>query len=73
MKIIKRRYFEDNGIYCKSKIGYFINTGIWADGHLAYSRCTENGEILEDGEYYQLKGTLITDSQRIKCLYMQHV
>lgn len=74
-KIIKRRYFDTNSIFKKSKIGYFINTGVWADGHLAYSRCTEDGEILEEGEYYQLKGKLINldTHQCYKCLYMQHV
>ena len=55
-KILKRKYYETmNDI--KQKIGYFICVGQWADGHLAYSRCDENGEIIEDedGRYFQMR------------------
>lgn len=52
-EIIKRRYTE-SGIYSAQE-GYFINTGIWADGRLAYSRCDKDGNIIEEGEYYQLR------------------
>lgn len=73
MKIIKRRYFEDNGLFTKSKEGLFMNTGLWADGHFAYSRVDENGQIIEEGEYYQLKGSLNINGKIVHCLYMQHV
>ena len=72
-KIIKRRYFENNGLFTKSKEGLFLNTGIWADGHLAYSRVNEKGEIIEEGEYYQVKGSLKINDKYTRCLYMQHV
>lgn len=57
MKIIKRRYFDSNSIFKKSRMGYFINTGVWADGHLAYSRVDEHNNIIEDedGVYVQLR------------------
>ena len=51
-KIIKRRYAIGVTIVVE---GYFINTGIWADGHLAYSRVDDKGNIIEEGDYYQLR------------------
>lgn len=55
-KILKRKYYEtfSDGI---QKIGYFICIGQWADGHLAYSRCDENGTVIEDedGRYLQMR------------------
>ena len=46
---IKRRY--DGGI------GIFKATGQWADGHLAYSRYDEDGNVIEDeeGAYAQVR------------------
>ena len=65
-KIIKRRYYDFN--LKKVDWGYFINTGIFANGHLAYSRVTENGESIdfdEEGAYYQIKW--------FGSLWMEHV
>lgn len=55
-KIITRKYYETmtDG---SGNIGKFIATGIWSDGHLAYSRVDENGNIIdgEEGHYVQLR------------------
>ena len=54
-KPIKRRYYE-NWQTTDFKIGTFIASGQWADGHLAYSRLDENGNTIEDEDcvYVQL-------------------
>lgn len=44
MKEITRNYLQD-GIINTAK---FICEGQWADGHLAYSRLDEHGEIIEE-------------------------
>lgn len=55
-KIITRKYYEtmNDGF---QKTGRFIATGIWADGHLAYSRVDDNDNIIEDeeGRYLQMR------------------
>ena len=55
-KPIKRKYYESMNDL-EVKIGYFIARGQWADGHLAYSRINENGELVDDEEcmYVQLR------------------
>ena len=55
MKILKRNYIDVNDF--EIKVGNFINSGVWADGHLAYSRLDENNEIIpdEEGAYYQTR------------------
>ena len=55
-KTIKRRYYESFSDLT-AKTGNFINTGIWADGHLAYSRVDDNGNIIpeEEGVYLQMR------------------
>lgn len=55
-KPIKRKYYESMNDL-EEKTGYFIARGQWADGHLAYSRIDENGEIVDDEEcmYVQLR------------------
>lgn len=55
-KIITRNYYETMGALTMKR-GRFINTGIWADGHLAYSRIDDNDNIIEDeeGMYVQLR------------------
>ena len=55
-KIINRKYYEHMGALV-TKDGHFICTGIWADGHLAYSRVDDKGNIIEDeeGVYVQLR------------------
>lgn len=70
IKIIKRRYVV-SGVY--SKEGYFVNTGIWADGHLAYSRCDKDGNIIEEGEYLQVRGIVGNGVKYVRCLYMLHI
>lgn len=51
MKVIEREWVVGNGLplhpYPKAK---FINTGIWADGHLAYSRLDDQGNVIEEDE-----------------------
>lgn len=47
MKEIKRTYEIGNERF---EDGLFIATGIWADGHLAYSRLDENHNIIEEDE-----------------------
>lgn len=68
MKTIKRKYYESIGSL-ETKIGYFIATGQWADGHLAYSRLDNDGNIIEDEEglYVQLR------SERDNTLFMLHI
>ena len=58
MKIITRKYYETMGS-TKQKVGKFICIGQWADGHLAYSRVDDNGNVIddEDGRYLQMRGT----------------
>ena len=54
-KIIKRDYYED---YTTNKeSGFFVARGQWADGHLAYSRCDANGNVIDDNDccYVQLR------------------
>lgn len=65
-KIIKRRYYESMNDF-HVKIGFFIARGLWADGHLAYSRLDENGNVIEDeeGVYVQLRGRFGLFMQRI--------
>ena len=57
MKIITRFYYEMGDITKEIKIGKFVNTGIWTDGHLAYSRLDNNGNIIEedDGMFAQVR------------------
>lgn len=52
-KVLVRAYEDEYG---QDHLGFFIATGQWADGHLAYSRI-ENGKIIEEDEgcYYQLR------------------
>ena len=71
-EIIKRRYVVDEK-YGSTEEGYFICTGQWADGHLAYSRVTKDGDLIEEGEYYQLRGVVGNGQKYVNCLYMQHV
>lgn len=56
MKEIIRNYYEYEGAELTSN-GRFVNTGIFADGHLAYSRVDENGDIIEEeeGRYAQIR------------------
>ena len=74
MKIIERHYVIDGCKTANGK-GYFINTGIWADGRLAYSRCDKEGNIIEDeeGAYLQVRGHIFNDNGYVRCLYMLHV
>ena len=71
-KIIKRRYVT-NGVYMTTEEGYFLCTGVWADGHLAYSRVTKDGDMIEEGEYYQVRGVVGNGQKYVNCLYMLHV
>ena len=52
-KTIRRDYLQDGEINTAN----FICEGEWADGHLAYSRLDDNGEIIEDdrGMYAQVR------------------
>lgn len=50
IKEIKRPYYELGDINREIKTGTFINTGIWANGRLAYSRLDNNGNIIEEDE-----------------------
>lgn len=57
-KVITRKYYETmSDLTMKS--GKFICTGQWADGHLAYSRVDDNGNIIEDeeGRYLQMRSS----------------
>lgn len=56
MKIITRKYYETMNSGTQ-KTGKFICIGQWADGHLAYSRVDDNGNVIEDedGRYVQLR------------------
>ena len=56
MKIITRKYYETMNSL-EQKTGKFICMGQWADGHLAYSRVDDNGNVIdeEDGRYVQLR------------------
>lgn len=76
-KIIKRRYYETQSPFEKHKIGLFIARGQWADGHLAYSRLDNNGNVIEDEEtaYVQLRGSIKNnDTGKYEhCLYMQRI
>ena len=56
MKQIKRKYYDSMSSY-ELKTGTFVCTGQWADGHYAYSRLDDNGEIIEedDGMFVQLR------------------
>ena len=58
MKIITRKYYETMDS-TELKVGQFICIGQWADGHLAYSRVDDNGNVIdgEDGRYLQMRGT----------------
>ena len=53
MKKIKRDYVQDKAV----GTAYFICECQWADGHLAYSRLDDSGEIIEDdrGMYAQVR------------------
>lgn len=55
---IKRKYY-DSPSQMIPKCAYFIASGQWADGHLAYSRLDENMNVVEEDEcmYVQLRGT----------------
>lgn len=48
-KMIRRPY--------EGGVGNFKATGEWADGHLAYSRYDDNGNVIEDeqGAYAQVR------------------
>lgn len=50
MKTITRNYYELSDTNKEIKTGNFVNTGIWADGHLAYSRLDNDGNIIEEDE-----------------------
>lgn len=65
-KIIKRRYYESMNDF-QVKTGRFIARGMWADGHLAYSRLDENDKPIDDEEccYVQLRGKYGLFMQRI--------
>ena len=65
-KIIERRYYESMNSLTPKK-GKFIASGMWADGHLAYSRLDDNGNVIEDEEcvYVQLRGQYGLFMQRI--------
>lgn len=53
MKEITRNYLQDGEV----NTAKFICEGQWADGHLAYSRLDNNGEIIEEdrGMYAQIR------------------
>ena len=53
-KILKRKYYP---IASEDKVeeGLFLCIGEWANGHLAYSRVDAKGNVLEEGEYYQMR------------------
>lgn len=53
MKTITRYYSQDG----KVEKAQFICEGEWADGHLAYSRLDEEGNIIEEdrGMYAQVR------------------
>ena len=55
-KPIKRRYYDSMNDL-NLKLGTFIARGQWADGHLAYTRLDENGNVVDDEEcsYIQLR------------------
>ena len=55
-KVIKRKYRSSMDALT-FKVGNFIARGEWADGHLAYSRLDDNGNVIEDEEcvYVQLR------------------
>ena len=57
MKTITRHYYEAGDVNKEIKIGKFVNTGLWADGHLAYSRLDNDGNIIEedDGMFAQVR------------------
>lgn len=50
-KIIKRKYYESIGSLTLKKEGLFIANGVFADGHLVYSRLDENKNEIEDEKY----------------------
>ena len=58
MKTITRKYYETMSALTM-KTGKFICIGQWADGHLAYSRVDDNGNVIEeeDGRYVQLRSS----------------
>ena len=58
MKIITRNYYETMNSKTL-KTGKFICIGQWADGHLAYSRVDDNGNVIEDedGRYLQIRSS----------------
>ena len=66
-KIIKRRYYETQRTFEDYKIGMFIARGQYADGHLAYSRLDNDGNVIDDEEtsYVQLRGEHGLYMQRI--------
>jgi len=53
-KTIKRKYVICNEYY---EVAPFVATGVWADGHIAYSRLDDKGNIIpeEEGIYYQIR------------------
>lgn len=67
MKQIKRRYYESMNAMTM-KTGTFVCTGQWADGHLAYSRLDDNGEIIEEDE-----GMFVQLRSNYGYLYMQRI
>lgn len=54
-KPIKRKYLDYETK--EEKYAYFIASGQWADGHLAYTRLNENMERIEEeeGAYFQVR------------------
>ena len=56
MKTITRKFYETMNDKVQ-RTGKFICIGQWADGHLAYSRVDDNGNVIdgEDGRYVQLR------------------
>lgn len=57
-KPIRRIYLEEHNEKINAlKNSYFIATGQWADGHLAYSRLDENMNVIpeDDGAYVQIR------------------
>ena len=66
---IIRPYFETYDKDEKPKCGKFIARGQWADGHLAYSLFDEDGYIMDECSFVQLRGYVNGKN----CLYMQRI
>lgn len=66
---IKRFYYDSWDVNAEVKVGTFIARGMWADGHLAYSRLDEDGNDVDDCSYVQVRGYVNGKN----CLYMQRI